>query len=211
LHIRRVLLNFLKQRGNCKIPFGAKPNEVGKLPDILPAFTDIGIMRFCRFLLLLVVALALLLLPSCRQYYLSVCQEWVDVRYLASTNVHTPDPRQDHPPIGQMLILDWRIPKDLFSKKPEIVLDLILWDYTATQIRIPIKRRMDFATYRLFNEDYEKTGGILTYKAVIITENGKIFREWKHQLWVNLITVSDEKPENQSAPAGSEESVKLAE
>jgi hypothetical protein len=141
----------------------------------------------------------LLIFSGCRQYYLSICQEWVDVRYLASSHVATPDPRQDHPPIGQMLIIDWRVPKDIFKKKPEIVMDLILWDYTTRQVRIPIKRRMDFATYRLFNEEYEKTGGILTYKAHIVTQDGEIYREWKHQLWVNLITIDQETPAGEKA------------
>lgn len=150
-------------------------------------------------ILSIVIFLALLPLTGCRQYYLSVCQEWVDARYLASTHVHTPDPRQEHPPIGQMLILDWRIPEDIFKKDPEVVLDLILWDYTVKQIRIPIKRRMDFATWRLLNEDYEKSGGILTYKAVILLKDGEVFREWKHQLWVNLIVVSDETPAAEKA------------
>jgi len=145
-------------------------------------------MKF-RPLFLLLIPCALLILPGCRQYYLSVCQEWVDVRYLASTHMKTPDPRQEHPPIGQMLILDWRVPKEVLKKKPEVVLDLILWDYSTRQIRIPVTRRMNFATYRLFDEEYEKTGGILTYKAEILTEDGAVFREWKHQLWVNLITV----------------------
>ncbi len=152
----------------------------------MPDITNIRIRTLFAALLLL------LPLTGCKQYYLSLCQEWVDARYLASTHIGTPDPRQEHPATGQMLILDWRIPTEIFKKKPEVVLDLILWDYSTRQIRIPIKHRMDFATYRLFNEDYEKTGGILTYKAVIVTEDGKVFREWKHQLWVNLITVSDE-------------------
>ena len=110
------------------------------------------------------------------------------MRYLASSHVKTPDPRQDNPPIGQKLIVDWRVPNEIFKKKPEVVLHLILWDYTTRTVRIPIKRRMDYATYKLFNEDYEKTGGILTYKAEIVTADGQVFREWKHQLWVNLIT-----------------------
>lgn len=145
-----------------------------------------------RYWLLLPLTILVFFLPGCRQYYLSICQEWVDVRYLASNRVSTPDPRLEHPPIGQMLILDWRIPKEIFKKKPEIVLNLILWDYTTRQIKIRIKRRMDFATYRLLNEEYEKTGGILTYKAEIVTEDGEVFREWKHQLWVNLITINQE-------------------
>src|ERR1043165_302306 len=104
-----------------------------------------------RYWLLVPLSMLIFFLPGCRQYYLSICQEWIDVRYLASNHVSTPDPRLDHPPVGQMLILDGRIPKDIFEKKPEVVLDLILWDYTTRQMRIPIKRRMDFATYRLLN------------------------------------------------------------
>lgn len=103
--------------------------------------------------------------------------------------------------MGQMLILDWRVPSDVFKKNPKVVLDLVLWDYTSREIQIPIKRRMDFMTYRLLNEDYEKSGGILTYKAKIVTEDGEVFREWKHQLWVNLITVTDDRPlENEISP-----------
>lgn len=96
--------------------------------------------------------------------------------------------------MGQKIILDWRVPKEIFKRNPEVVLDLILWDYTTRQIRIPIKSRLDYATYRLLNEEYEKTGGILTYRAVIVTEDGEVFREWKHQLWVNLITIEQETP-----------------
>ncbi len=135
----------------------------------------------------------LILLLGCKQYYLSVSQQWVDAEYLASTAVSTPDPRQNHPPVGQMLILNWRLPSEVFKKKPEIVLDLILWNYTTKQIKIPIENKMDFATYRLFNEDYESSGGILTYRAKMVTQDGQVFREWKHQLWVNLITVTEDQ------------------
>lgn len=155
---------------------------------------------------LLLLSIAIFFLSGCRQYYLSICQQWIDVRYLASNHVSTPDPRLDHPPVGQMLILDWRLPKEIFKKKPVVVLDLILWNYTTRQVRIPIERRMDFATYRLLNEDYEKTGGILTYKAEIVTQDGEVFREWKHQLWVNLITIDQE-----NAPASAEEKAESAE
>ena len=145
-------------------------------------------MRIRQCVIIAFLSVSLLLFSGCKQYYLSLCQEWVDVRYLASSHVKTPDPRQDNPPIGQKLIVDWRVPNEIFKKKPEVVLHLILWDYTTRTVRIPIKRRMDYATYKLFNEDYEKTGGILTYKAEIVTADGQVFREWKHQLWVNLIT-----------------------
>jgi hypothetical protein len=87
-----------------------------------------------------------------------------------------------------MLILNWRVPEDVFDKKPVVVLDLILWDYTTRQVTIPIEHKMDFATYRLLNEEYEKSGGLLTYRAKIVTEEGTALYTWSHQLWVNLIT-----------------------
>ncbi len=127
------------------------------------------------------------------------------MRYLASYHAGTPDPRLEHPPMGQKLILDWNVPREIFSQKPEVVLDLILWNYTTKQVRFPITSRLDYATYRLLNEEYEKTGGIMTYKAAIVTEKGEIFREWKHQLWVNLITIDQETPASPAEKATSAE------
>ena len=133
----------------------------------------------------------LFLLGGCKQYYLSIAQEWIDGTYLASSYVGTPDPLQKNPPTGQMLIVSWRIPESVFQKKPFIRLDLLLWDYTTRSIEIPIEHRMDFATYRLLDEEYKSSGGILSFKGEIVEENGEIFREWRHQLWVNLITLED--------------------
>lgn len=133
------------------------------------------------------------LLVGCSQYYLTISQQWVDARYLASTHAKTPDPRQDHPPLGQMLVLDWRVPKEVLKQKPVLVLDLLLWDYTTKQVRFPIDKRMDYVTYKLLNQDYEKSGGILTYKAAIVLEDGTPYRQWKHQLWVNLIVIDQEE------------------
>ena len=141
------------------------------------------------------LCLLLSLLFGCKQYYLSICQEWVDSTYLASSHVSTPDPRQENPPLGQKLIVDWRVPKEIFDQKPVVVLDLILWDYTTRQVKIPIHHQMDFSTFNLLNEEYEKSGGILTYKAQIVTQDGEVFREWRHQLWVNLIRVTDQTEE----------------
>ena len=138
---------------------------------------------------------AALCLSSCQKYYLSVCQQWVDARYLASTHVNTPDPRQANPPIGQMLSMDWRVPKELLSQKPYIELDLIFWDYTETKKTFPIDKRMGWVSYQLLGEEYDKTGGILTYKASIKTSDGTVYREWKHQLWVKLIQIEPEKDE----------------
>lgn len=129
---------------------------------------------------------------SCSKYYLSVNQQWIDANYLASVNVGSPDPRRENPPLGQMLIIDWRVPQEVIDQQPEILLDLIFWDYTTTTIHIPVDKRMDYTTYKLLNDDYHQKGGILTYKATLVTGKGEVFRQAKHQLWVNLITVDEE-------------------
>ncbi len=144
--------------------------------------------RCCIYALLLLTAL---LGSGCSKYYLSVQQQWIDINYLASVQVNTPDPRKAKPPLGQMLIIDWYIPSEILKQKPSVVLDLILWDYSAKTVTIPIKSQLNYTTYELLNEEYEKTEGILTYKARIVTEDGKTFRESKHQLWVNLINIEE--------------------
>lgn len=131
--------------------------------------------------------LLILLLTGCGKYNLAVQQQWIDVNYLASTQVNTPDPLRENPPVGQMLIIDWKIPRKMLKDKPQLLLDLIFWDYTTQTIRIPITYPMNYTTYELLSDDYEKTGGILTYKASIVNQEGTVYRECKHQLWVNLI------------------------
>lgn len=143
--------------------------------------------RLSLLLLLLIASLA----AGCSKYYLSVQHQWIDINYLASVQANTPDPRKANPPLGQMLIFDWYVPASILKQNPSIVLDLILWDYTTKTITLPLKGQLNYTTYELLNEEYEKAGGILTYKARIVTEDGATYRESKHQLWVNLITFEE--------------------
>lgn len=145
-------------------------------------------MRLCQFFIFLLLSF---INASCGKYYLSVDQQWVDVNSLASMHIGTPDPRQAQPPTGQMLIIDRRVPKSVLDQKPYVLLDIIYWDYTTKTIQIPMKRRMAYKTYKLFGGEYQNKGGILTYMAKIVTEDGKVFKESKHQLWVELIKVED--------------------
>lgn len=138
------------------------------------------------------LGITLLFSSGCEKYYVSVAQQWMDVRYLASTHVNTPDPRQLKPPIGQMIIIDWRVPKSLLKKHPHVELKVIYWNYTEKTVTFPIDQRMGWVTYKVIDEEYDATGGILTYKAEIVTEDGEKYREWKHQLWVNLITLEND-------------------
>ncbi len=124
---------------------------------------------------------------SCQTYYVSVFKQKIDRNYLASSHIGSPDPRQKNPPYGQMLTIDWNIPKSILDQHPKIVLDVIYWDNTHDVLYFPIDSRIGYTCYKLLNETYEAKKGFLAYKAHIVTENGTIYREWTHQLWVHWI------------------------
>lgn len=130
---------------------------------------------------------------SCSTNHLSISQVKVDRTYLASTHAHTPDPRQANPPYGQMLIIDWNIPNQVFKKKPQIAVTIIFKNFTQEVICYPMHKSFGHKLYFLLNKEYEERKGILTYKAEIITDNKEIYKEWKHQLWVNLINIDHEE------------------
>ncbi len=152
---------------------------------------------------------------SCSRYYVSVSRQSIDRRYLASTHVGTPDPRQEHPPLGQMLIIDWQVPQSIYKKHSRIVLDVIYWNNTEKRFSFPIQDKVGYVTYSLLNREFAEKKGILTYRAKIAYSlpppsiDGKmvsegppeehVYREWKHQLWVRLIQVGD--PAEQGAPS----------
>lgn len=133
----------------------------------------------------------LLLLAGCGHSYLSVQQEWIDARYLASTHVKTPDPRQAHPPFGQRLLLYWWVPRAVLDQSPELVLQVIYKNFTQKTVTFPLKHRTGHKIFSLLNEEYHEKRGLLTWRAQIVTSDQKVFKEWKHQLWVNLIEIQD--------------------
>ncbi len=101
--------------------------------------------------------------------------------------VRSPDPRQAHPPIGQQLVVDWQVPQALLKRNPICILHVIYWDYTEETFTHKIDRKIGHWTYDLLNEAFFARKGILTYRAEILTSDGEVYKEWKHQLWVNLI------------------------
>lgn len=137
----------------------------------------------------ILLLLPLFCLVGCQRYYVSVMQQKIDVNYLASTHVDTPDPMREHPPYGQELIIDWQVPQALLKKKPLCILRVIYWDYTEETFYYDIKYKVGYWKYALLNQQFEERKGILTYSAKIVTEDGEIYKEWKHQLWVNLIQI----------------------
>lgn len=157
----------------------------------------------CSLLKLFLFVGVFILCTGCQKHYLTVSQQWVNSSYLASTSVDTPDPRQLDPPLGQLLMMEWYVPASILARDPRVELDLIYWDYTKEKVCFPIRAPLDWASFRCWNEKYAKTGGILTCKAAIVTGDGEIFREWRHQLWVNLIEVQpDNSSENSQGARG---------
>lgn len=131
----------------------------------------------------------LLLLCGCEKYYLSVKREVVSRERLASTYVGSPDPRQKNPPKGQELIMEWRLPEEALEEKLILVLDLIYKDYTKGEICHPIDRKRGIFTYSLLNQEFKEKEGFLTYKAEIRNAQGGVLKQWKQQLWTELIVI----------------------
>ena len=136
--------------------------------------------------------LSLLLLCGCEKYYVAVKREYVDQLKLASTFVGSPDPRQKNPPKGQELIIEWRLPQDALDQELTLVLSVIYKNHSEETFCYPVDRRRGVITYALLDEAYRKTEGFLTYKAEIKTLDGMIVKEWKQQLWVDLIVIDED-------------------
>jgi hypothetical protein len=128
---------------------------------------------------------------GCSKYYVTVTRQKIDRAYLASTHINSPDPRQACPPLGQMLVLNWYIPQEILKRNPYISLDVLYWNNTQRCFLFPIKYRFGYANHSLLGCEFAESGGFLTYRAKLITEDGEIYREWTHQLWVNLIEIED--------------------
>lgn len=133
-------------------------------------------------------------ISGCQKYYISICQEKIDRDYLASTYVGSPDPRQENPPLGQKLIIEWQIPKDVLQKHPMIVLQVVYQNYEESTFEYPILYKTGYVVNSLLGEEFVKRKGFLSYKAKIVLNDGSVFRNWEHQFWVDVIHL-DEKVE----------------
>lgn len=138
-----------------------------------------------------ILLLLCLCLSSCEKYYLSVMQQKMSREYLASTPIGSPDPLQEDPPVGQMLVIDWFVPISIIEEKAHIQLYVLYRDHTEKMFCYPMEHRLGYVTYCLLGKEFEEKKGLLTYRAEIVTENGVVYREWKHQLWVQLIDLKE--------------------
>lgn len=132
----------------------------------------------------------LLLLCSCSSKYLTAEKEYVDCSTLASTFVKSPDPAQTNPPKGERIWINWNIPELYQKEKLTLIVKMIFCDYTQEIKTIPIEHLVGCCSIPILNQKYVETGGLLTYKAEIVTSNDTLISQWKHQMWFDLIEIS---------------------
>lgn len=137
-----------------------------------------------------VLFLILLISAGCGRPRLALQQQQITPAYLASTNVGTPDPRT--PPKGQMIVAEWFVPRWVVNESPILSIDILFENLTEDRVEFPITSTVGYETYSVLNKQFKETGGLLAYKAEITNTEGEILAEWKHQLWVKLITVDAE-------------------
>ncbi len=126
-------------------------------------------------------------LAGCYKNHLYVQQEWVNVSFLASRHVGSPDPRSENPPDGQRLLIAWHFPRCLLEEHLHMLITVRLWDQTEEKATRPIERRRGS-----FALDYPNPGDcidrrILTYKVEVFTASGELLETWKHQFWTEFI------------------------
>jgi len=135
--------------------------------------------------------LMLLFLTGCSTCFLNLTQLKVDCDYLASMHVGTPDPRQLCPPCGEQILIEWKTPKSVLACDPFIELHVVYRNYTEDTFIYPLSHMVGYTCYSLLGQDYEEKKGILTFRADLKLADGTVYKSWKHQLWVKLITVEE--------------------
>jgi len=135
-----------------------------------------------RFFRITVVVLLL----GCSKNYFYVQQEQRDRNFLASTHVHTPDPRQENPPEGSSLLISWDFPLSIFEKNLTLVTRVRFWDSTEEVIHRPMMRKRDCCSLFFPNQK------ILTYLVQAVSNKGEIIETWEHQFWTEWIDLDRE-------------------
>jgi hypothetical protein len=130
-----------------------------------------------------IILITLCVLCGCCRNTLYVQQEWVDARFLASSHVGTPDPRQKCPPKGQRLLIQWNFPRNLAQRDLHLEITVRLWDHTETTEIYPITKRSGSTAFFYPNIK------ILTYRVLAVDETGEIVDTWEHHFWTNLIEI----------------------
>lgn len=136
-------------------------------------------MKYCLIPLLIC-------LVGCQKYYLTVQKQSLAVAP-ASRFARTPDPEK--PLKGEELVIEWRVTSEEMKQPLLLVVKMLYRNYEEKTRCFPIERKRGVVTVPLAGKEYEKTKGFLTYKVTLETAQGVIVKEWKQQLYVDLIQI----------------------
>lgn len=144
-----------------------------------------------RFLYFLIFAI----LSGCNTCPLHLHTEYIGIEQLASYYVRAPDPKLCCPDIGQRLVISWNLQEKIFCYPDlRLVVSIQFKNGEEKVITYPVNNSHQTILHYCVNEDFERTGGIITYKAEL--RSGVYCLEiWKHLLWNETIRL--DIPENE--------------
>lgn len=126
----------------------------------------------------------LFLLTSCAHERLSVYTEFISYENLASFHVGTPDPDLICPDYGQRITISWTVYRP--TENTTLLAKIRFRNLEEVEWVVQIDQPRGHISYPLINQEYERTGGILSYK-VYLMEGEEMIDETHHALWTELI------------------------
>lgn len=126
---------------------------------------------------------------GCQKSYVTVVQEKIHRKYLASSFVDSPDPLQQELPHGRKLYISWNIGSAYQFTDCQIRISMIFRNRNTRTIDLVLPKKRGTLVYSLLGQDYYETEGLLTYKIELVTKTGEFLAEWRHQMWINMITL----------------------
>lgn len=137
------------------------------------------------------ILIAIALTSCCQKNALLRCRsEFLFPTYLASVQVETPDPMQDCF-YGQQIILRWNLSKKSFpSSSLHLNLEVRYGTRAIETFEKEVCGKKGYAIFRLLNQDYWQSEGVISYRAVLFDEENLI-AECRHPLWSELIVIGE--------------------
>lgn len=139
----------------------------------------------------IVLICVVLFLSGCRCPLITAQTDYITRQHRASFRVGTPDPNLNHPITGQRLIIKWDLPEN-YLKYEGLHLEIAIRfnNLTEKKLSLPISTSRHTYIYNVCKEEFCSTNGIASYK-IDLVGNGCILYKWRHQLWVESITIEE--------------------
>jgi len=107
---------------------------------------------------------------------------------LPSYYIESPDPALQNPLIGQILVCRYQIRAfDPKSVPYLLMLRVIYKNLDEETHSVALYSSNGAIEFKILGEKYEATGGALTYRADLMTEDGAVVADFKHRLWFEII------------------------